>query len=171
MHEQVHHCDETANHQLPIATAFWIIWIVSRKECSSLTQNSMQICCSTSSVILSVMATEYICSLNGVYHPHWLVQWSPHCSWTHIPVHCPWLPGYTDVVQTIPVMLTMVGLFLDRLFYIYIHICMQWNINENILLCLFSLHFAFLRTNNIYKFLIYIKLSLQHELSSFPWRK
>ena len=29
-------------------------------------------------------------------------------------VHSPWLPGYTDVVQTILVLLTMVGLFPDR---------------------------------------------------------
>ena len=31
-----------------------------------------------------------------------------------IPVHCPWLPGYIDVTQTIVVILTMAGLFLDR---------------------------------------------------------
>ena len=35
--------------------------------------------------------------------PPWLVQWSRH-----------WLPGYIDVVQTIFIVLTMVGLFLDR---------------------------------------------------------
>ena len=40
----------------------------------------------------------------------------------HIPVHSPWLPGYTDVVQTVLVILTMAGLFLDRLLYIYIFI-------------------------------------------------
>ena len=28
-------CDEAANHQLPIASAFWITWIVSMEECSS----------------------------------------------------------------------------------------------------------------------------------------
>ena len=43
MHEQVH-CDEAASHQLPIAVAFWIIQIVSMKECST--------------------------SFNGIYHPH-----------------------------------------------------------------------------------------------------
>ena len=32
-----------------------------------------------------------------------------------IPVHSPWLPGYNDVMQTILVILTMAGLFLDRL--------------------------------------------------------
>ena len=31
-----------------------------------------------------------------------------------IPVHRPWLPGYTDVMQTVLVMLTMAGLFLYR---------------------------------------------------------
>ena len=36
----------------------------------------MQIHCSTCSVILNVTATQYACSLNGVYHPHWLVKLS-----------------------------------------------------------------------------------------------
>ena len=45
--EQACHRDEAANHQLPIAAAFWIIWIVSAEECSSLSQNVMQIHCST----------------------------------------------------------------------------------------------------------------------------
>ena len=35
----------------------------------------------------------------------------------HIPVLSPWLPGYIDVVQTIHVILTMAGLFLDRPVY------------------------------------------------------
>ena len=37
--------------QSPIAVAFWVIQIVSAEECSSLTQNLMQICCSTCSAI------------------------------------------------------------------------------------------------------------------------
>ena len=53
MHERVHCCDEAANHQLPIAVAFWIIQIVPAGECSNLTQNLMQIHCSTNSVILN----------------------------------------------------------------------------------------------------------------------
>ena len=69
MHEQVHSCDEAANQQLPIAAAFWIIWIVSMEECSSFMQNLMQICCSACSVILNAMATQYSCSFNSVYHP------------------------------------------------------------------------------------------------------
>ena len=32
MHEQVLCSDEAANHQLPIAVAFWIIWIASAEE-------------------------------------------------------------------------------------------------------------------------------------------
>ena len=68
-------CDEAANHQLPIGSAFWIICIVSMEEWSSLRQNLMQIRCSTRSVILNVMATQYTRSLKGIYHPHWLVQW------------------------------------------------------------------------------------------------
>ena len=49
-------------------------------ECSSLMQNLMQIRWSAHSVILTVMATQYTCSLKDAYHPHWLLQWSPHCS-------------------------------------------------------------------------------------------
>ena len=37
MHEWVCSPAEAANHQLPIAVAFWIIRIVSAEECSSLT--------------------------------------------------------------------------------------------------------------------------------------
>ena len=36
------------------------------------------------------------------------------CSHVQIPVHSPWLPGYIDVVQTILIILTIVGLFPDR---------------------------------------------------------
>ena len=46
--------------------------------------------------------------------PHWLVQWSHHCSRMCIPVHSPWLPGYIDVTQTVLVILTIAGLFPDR---------------------------------------------------------
>ena len=45
----------------------------------------LQIHCSTYSVILNVTATQYTCSLNIIYCPHWLVQWSCHCSHMHIP--------------------------------------------------------------------------------------
>ena len=114
MHEQVCCCDEAANHQLPIVVAFWIIWIVSVEGCSNFTQNLMQIHCSTCSVIFNVMATQCTCSLNGIYRPHWLVQWSHHCSRMCIPVHSPWLPAYINVVQTIFIILTMAHLFPDR---------------------------------------------------------
>ena len=97
MHKRAHCHDEAASHQLPVAAAFWIICIVSMEECSSLMQNAMQIHCSTRSVILNVMATQYTCSLNSFYHPHWLEQQSHHCSHMRIPVHSPWLPGYIDV--------------------------------------------------------------------------
>ena len=86
MHEWVGCCDEAANHQFPIAVAFWIITIVSAEECSSLMQNLMQICCSTRLVILNARATQYTCSVNGTCHSHWLVQWSCHCSCMCIPV-------------------------------------------------------------------------------------
>ena len=70
----------------------------------------MQIRCSTHSVILNVMVTQYTCSLNGIYHPHSLV----HCSHMCTPIHSLWLQGYIDVAQTIFVILTMVGLFPGR---------------------------------------------------------
>ena len=76
-------------------------------------QNCTQIRCSTRSVILNVTATQYTCSLNGVYRPHWLVQWSHHCSRMCIPVHSPWLPAPINVMQTVLVILTMAGLFPD----------------------------------------------------------
>ena len=68
MHEWVHCPDEAANHQLPIATTFWIIQIVSMEECSHLMQNLMQIYCSRLSHF-EMMVAQYTCSLNGVYHP------------------------------------------------------------------------------------------------------
>ena len=114
MHEQGLCPGQAANHQLPIAVAFWIIQIVSTEECLSLTQNLMQIPCCTSSVILNKMVPQYKCSPIGIYHSHWLIQWSHHCSCMRIPVHSPWLPGYIDVVQTALVILTMAGLLLDR---------------------------------------------------------
>ena len=114
IHEWARCRAEATNHQLPIAVPFWIFWRVSVQECSSLMQNLMQIHCSSLSVILNVTATQYTCSLNGIYHPHWLVQWIHHCSYMCISVHSPWLPGYTDVTQTILVILTIAGVFLDR---------------------------------------------------------
>ena len=100
--------------KLPIAAAFWIIRMVSTEECLSLTQILMQIHSSACSVILNVTATQYTCSLSDVYHPHWLVQWSRHCSHMRVPVHSPWLPGHIDVTQTILITLTMAALFPDR---------------------------------------------------------
>ena len=89
--------DEAASHQVPRAAAFWIIWIVSMEECSSLTQNLMRIHCSTCPVILYTMATQYACSLSVIYHPHRLVQWSHHCSHMCIPVYSTGLLGYINV--------------------------------------------------------------------------
>ena len=121
MHEQVHCHDEAANHQLPTAAAFWITWKVSMEECSSLMQNLMQIHFSTHSVILNMTPTIFTCSLCGVYCPHPLVQWSRHCSRIHIPVHSPWLPGYTNVTQAVLLILTMARLFLDRPHILFSH--------------------------------------------------
>ena len=127
MYEGAHCRDAAANHQFPIAAAFWIIWIVSTEKCWNLTQNLMQIYCSTHLVILNAMATQCTCSLNSVYHPHWLAQWSRHCSHMHFPVHPPWLQGYINVTQTI-LILTVAGLFSGQTFYahIYTHTHTEW---------------------------------------------
>ena len=63
MHEQARCCNEAANHQLPIAAAFWTIQIISMEEYSSLTQNLVQVRCSTCSAILNVVVTQYTCWL------------------------------------------------------------------------------------------------------------
>ena len=110
MHERAICRVKAADHQCPIAAAFCIIQIVSAEEYSRLTQNFMQICCFTCSVILNVTATWYTYSLNGVSHPHSQVQWSRHCSRMHIPVHFSWLPNYIDVAQTILIILSMARL-------------------------------------------------------------
>ena len=89
-------------------------WNSFHRRMFKLNANSRQIHSSIRSVILNTTATQYICSLNSVYRPHWLVQWSCHYSFMHIPVHSLWLPGYTDVAQTILVILTMVGFFPNR---------------------------------------------------------
>ena len=120
----MHFRDEASSHQLPIAVVFWIIWIVSTKECLSLTWNLMRIHCSTRSVILHMTATQYTWSLNCIYHLHWPVQWS-HCS--HTPVHSPWLPGYINVAQIVLVML-MAGLFQDRLYLSIYHLSIYLSI-------------------------------------------
>ena len=72
--QELAHCDKAANCHLPKAVAFWIIQIVFAEECSMqnlniLMQNLIQIYCSIHSVILNVTATEYTCSLKGIYHP------------------------------------------------------------------------------------------------------
>ena len=77
-------------------------------------QNLMQIHCSAHSVTLNVMATQYTCSLYDIYHLHWLLHWSNHCSCMSFPAHSLWLPDYIHVSQTILITLTMAELFPDR---------------------------------------------------------
>ena len=113
MHKQEHCCDEAANTQLPIATAFRIIKIVSAEGCSNLTQNLMHIHCSTHSVILNEMATQYTCSLNHIYHS------TDQCIKSSLFMHVHSSPlssaaRYISVMQSILIMLTMAGLFPDR---------------------------------------------------------
>ena len=94
------------------------------------------ICCCTCSVILNVMATQYTCSLNGVYCPQWLLQWSHHCSCMHIPVHSLWLPGYINVMQTILVILTMLDFFWTDLVYYITNMSVFWTLHR---LCIFPI--------------------------------
>ena len=77
--------------------------------------------CSTCSVTLNATTTQDTGSLNGVCCPHWLVQWSRHCSCMRIPVYSLRLPGYIGVVQTVLIILTMAGLFLDRPYTYMLH--------------------------------------------------
>ena len=112
MHEQVHCHEEAASYELPELQPF---------ESSSFPRGIFNLNTPFDadlllySLILNATATQDTCSLSGVYHPHWLVQWSHHRSHICIPVHSPWLPGYINVLQTILVILTMAGLFPDRL--------------------------------------------------------
>ena len=136
MHKQAHCCDEAANHRLPIAVAFWIIQMVSMEECSSLTQNLMQIHCSTHSVILNVMATQYTCSLTLRCLLPPLISAVKSSLFTHAhPVQSPWLPGYIDVTWTILVTLTMAGLFPDR-FHTRIYFSLCLSLSLSLSLCL-----------------------------------
>ena len=99
MYERACCHDEAASHPLPTAVASWVIQTASTEECSSLMQNWMQnlfLC------LLSHFECDgHTCSLNSIYHPHWLVQWSHPWSRMHIPVHSPWLPGHIDDTQTV----------------------------------------------------------------------
>ena len=52
----------------------------------------MQICCSTCSVILNDTATQYACSLNGIYHPSSFHRFSQHLLYaTHCSKWLGWL--------------------------------------------------------------------------------
>ena len=64
MHEWACCGDEAASHQLCMAAASWIIWIVSLEECSSLMQNLMLIHCPT--------LRHFECDSHTV---HMLTQW------------------------------------------------------------------------------------------------
>ena len=60
-------------------------------------------------------------SCNGIYHPHWLAQWSHHFSHICIPVCSLWMP-VTSMLQTILITWTMVEHFPQRP-----HICSLTN--------------------------------------------
>ena len=59
----------------------------------------------------------------------------------HIPVHSPWLPGYTDVAQDILIILRVVRLFLGRpCIHIKIYTHMNIYININVYINSFMTH-------------------------------
>ena len=114
MHEWAHGCDKAANHHLPIAAAFWIIWIVPR--------GMLKLNAKFDADLLLYSLSHFECDGHTV---HMLTQWclpslltntAESSLFTHacVPVHSPWLPGYTDVVQTILLVLTKAGLSPDR---------------------------------------------------------
>ena len=101
-------------------------------------------------------ATQYTCSLSGVYHPHWLVQWSHHCSHMCIPVHSPWLPGYINVMQTVLIILTMAGLFdffWTDYIYIYIYIYLYIHIYIDTYTHSQNTHCVIYVYNNVYMYI------------------
>ena len=100
---------------------FWIIWILFVEECSSLMQNAHSFLYSFSH-FESGGHTVHMLTWQCL-PPHWPVQWSHHCSHMCIPVHSVWLPGYIAVRQTVFIILTMAGLFPDRLLtYVYVYV-------------------------------------------------
>ena len=108
MPQWAHFHDETANHQLPIVAAFWIIQMVPKGNYSKIWCRF--VAPFTQSFWMQKPHSTHAHSTASTT-PHWLVQWSHHCSCMCIPVHSLWLPGYINVVQTILVILTMAGLF------------------------------------------------------------
>ena len=115
MHEWARCHDKAGNHQLPIASAFWIIGIVSEGGMFKLNAEFDE-------DSLLCLLSHFECDGHTV---HMLTQgclppqltstvWCCHCPCMHIPVHSPWLPRYLDIMQTILVILTMVGLFADK---------------------------------------------------------
>ena len=113
MHKPVCCSDEAANHQLPIT--------VASESSDSFCRGMFKLHANFDADSLLYSLSHFECDSHTVHRltqqhlpPHWLVQWSGRCSHMCTPVHSPWLPGYIDVVQTILVILTMAGLFLDR---------------------------------------------------------
>ena len=101
--------------------------IVSAEEYSSLMQNLMRVRYSTHPVILNVTATQYICSLIGVYGPRPLLTSTVKSPlFTHA-CSCPFslVPGYIDAAQSILVLLTMAGRFWTDLVCLWNDPCSQ----------------------------------------------
>ena len=79
----------------------------------------------------------------------------------HILIHCSWLPVYTDVVQTVLVILTMAGVFSRQTACVCVCVCTHtYNVIamvSNLLSCTKSVWMVtyFLQDNSLY--LLYIK--------------
>ena len=104
--------------------------------------------------------------------PYWLVQWSCHCSCMHIPVHCPWLSGHIDVVQTVLVILTMTGLLLDRPhthIYVYIIFFAKKFISKIYYHSAISSYFLMLSLNSLPYVCVYVCGKLASRLKLRMW--
>ena len=112
MHERACCQNEAANHQLSIAAAFWII--------QSFHGGPFELNAKSDANALLYSFSHFECNGHTVQTltqqhppPHWLIQWSCHCSRMGIPIHSQ-LPCCTDVAKTLLIILTTAGIFSDR---------------------------------------------------------
>ena len=112
MHEWARCCDEAANHQLSISCGLLnhlnsfhrgmcklpgkfdtdsLLYLLSRFEFNGHTVHMLPLQHLPPPLISTVKSSLFT-------------------SHMHVPVHCPWAPGYGDIVQTLLVILTIAGL-------------------------------------------------------------
>ena len=120
MHEWAPCCDEAANHHssglLNHLNSF-------HRGIFKLNANLMQICCFTHSVILNVMATQYICSLNSIYRPPLLIT-PASASIKNNVEGAPLLSFFWESVD--PLVIPMIVQFLHRLCWSWLALSLTW---------------------------------------------